>query len=616
MGTEGWGTEHPVSEWLFKQAYRFDFYQAVRLLESMGGSNVGEGADPDSEPVRFRSHVGLDFPASDIARVERPPQGPSTMTVNFLGLAGHHGPMPSAYTETILDSVFRRDTAFRDFLDVFNHRLVSLMYRVRKTYRIGFSPARPEESHFARYFLSLMGLGTEGLSAQVPPRILLAYAGLLAQKPHTSHTLERIFCDYVGAPVHVRPFSGRWHALREDQTMALGDRNSVLGRSAVVGNKAWDQTNGFDLEVGPLRLGKFLDLLPNAPQHREAVALADFCVDRRHDFNLRLRVHSEDMPEARLSPIVGPRLGWTSWLITRPPVSPHLESVIRPRRLPPELRMLRVPLFADLGYDDLTAIRRLMRLHRLQPGTMVVREGEPARSLYVLRSGAVQLLGDSSGQGRVVLAELKGGDSFGEMDPKVDIPRRYTVVTSEPSEILELKRDDLLALAASHASIQKCLDEHLRRSARGEREPRIAELAKLLESLRIPLFEPLTSEGYAEVAEASREFTARSGTVLLQPNSPARSLFIVCQGVVRIDLHLRNGHRVTSGALEQGAVFGEERVLYSMSRRISATAVTDVEIVEITRASLMRLIERHPPVENALRTYRFRRTRKKRRNGR
>ena len=616
MGTEGWGSEHPVSEWLFKQAYRFDFYQAVRLLESMGGTGVGESADPDRESVRFRSHVGLDFPASDIARVEKPSKGPSTMTVNFLGLAGHHGPMPSAYTETILDSVFRRDTAFRDFLDVFNHRLVSLMYRVRKTNRIGFSPVRPEESHFARYFLSLMGLGTEGLSAQVPPRILLAYAGLLAQKPHTAHTIERIFRDYVGAPVRVRPLSGRWHALREDQTTALGSRNTVLGRSALVGSRAWDQSNGFDLEVGPLRLGKFLDLLPNTPAHREAVALADFCVDRRHDFNLRLRVHSEDMPEARLSPVVGPRLGWTSWLITRPPADPHLESIVRPRRIPPELRILCVPMLAALGFDDLTAIRRLMRRHRLQAGTMVVREGEPARSLYVIQSGAVQLLGDSSGEGRVALAELKSGDSFGEMDPRIDAPRRYTVVTSEPSDILELRRDDLLALASSRASIRKCLDEHLRRTSGMERDPEALALAQLLESLRIPLLEPLSAEGYTEVALASRQLAIPAGTVILQPGSRAKSLFIVCDGIVRIDLHLRNGHSVTSSALEKGGVFGEERVLYAMSRRISATAVTDVRIVEITREELMRLIERHPPVENALRTYRFRRTRKKKRNGR
>ena len=33
MATYGWGTQHAVADWLFAEACRFDFYQAVALLE-------------------------------------------------------------------------------------------------------------------------------------------------------------------------------------------------------------------------------------------------------------------------------------------------------------------------------------------------------------------------------------------------------------------------------------------------------------------------------------------------------------------------------------------------------------------------------------------------------
>src|SRR5690606_12637601 len=157
----------PAGDWLRAGAHRLDFFQAVRLIEGLspGRTPVGEGAEPAREPVAFSSEVGLAFPVSDIARI-RPPEAPGApfgVSVNFMGLAGHAGPLPDVYTELIMDRAGMQDHALRDFLDVFNHRLVSLLYRTRKYHRVGFAPLAPEDSHVARYLFSLIGLGTDGL---------------------------------------------------------------------------------------------------------------------------------------------------------------------------------------------------------------------------------------------------------------------------------------------------------------------------------------------------------------------------------------------------------------------------------------------------------------------
>ena len=72
----GWGTTATVENWLFAEGYRFDFFQAVRLLEMIQSGKLrlppGESADPEKEIVRFRSAVTLKFPASDVAEVRRP----------------------------------------------------------------------------------------------------------------------------------------------------------------------------------------------------------------------------------------------------------------------------------------------------------------------------------------------------------------------------------------------------------------------------------------------------------------------------------------------------------------------------------------------------------------
>ena len=59
----------PVLEGLLlDEFHRFDFFQAVRLLELLhpDAEGIGEGSTPAQEAVSFSARVGLEFPASNI----------------------------------------------------------------------------------------------------------------------------------------------------------------------------------------------------------------------------------------------------------------------------------------------------------------------------------------------------------------------------------------------------------------------------------------------------------------------------------------------------------------------------------------------------------------------
>lgn len=458
MAAHGWGKDRPLDEWLYEEGYRFDFFQAVKLLE-MGrpaAAPVGEGAEPAREPVRFKSAVGLAFPASDVAEVRPPARegGAAEMTVNFMGLAGALGPLQAPTTEQIMDRARSRDTALRDFLDIFNHRLVSLLYRIRKVHRVGQEHAPPGSDRLSGLVYSAFGMGTPGLRGRmlVPDRALLFYAGLLADRSRSLAGLCRIVEDYFRVGAAGGEFRGRWFELDEEQTTAIGarGRNARLGEGAVLGRRVWDQQGAFELRLGPLTLEQFLDFLPTGWGFGPLCELARFYTGDELEFSFRLTLRAAEVPQARLGAEGGARLGWTSWLRSSPAAgADDSQVVVSPASLRAFPFEVRVPYFA-LPPDKLAELVACMTPRRLDANRVVVRQGDAGDSLFVIRSGAVRITRREPGGGETPLATLREGDYFGEMSLLTGKARNATAVTLRECELLELSQAALDEFTAKH----------------------------------------------------------------------------------------------------------------------------------------------------------------------
>lgn len=327
MASYGWRHSRSVADGLFEEGHRFSFVQAVRLLEEMSvhpqRTAPAEGADPAREIVRFRHAVRLDFPASDVEQVQRPlDDGPVEVTVNVLGLAGVLGPLPPAVSELIVERSFRKDTAFRDFLDIFNHRLVSMLYRARKKYRPALDTRGPHRGRVASVLHAFLGLGTPHLleRMKIDDRALLPYTGLIVDRHRSTVGLVRLLADYFEIAVAVVPFRGRWHALEDDDLTRIGESgaNRVLGQNAVLGARVWDEAASIEVQLGPLTFTQFVDFLPRGRSYDALVAVTRFYLREELGFSFRLQIAAAEVPELRIGKDKAAYLGWTTWLRTRP----------------------------------------------------------------------------------------------------------------------------------------------------------------------------------------------------------------------------------------------------------------------------------------------------------
>ena len=335
-------TNPSLRETLFEQGYRFDFFEAVRVLERVCADRqaVGRGAAPDKEIVRFRSQVSLTFPASAIHELTHSEDGQPEMTVAFMGLAGVLGVLPRHYTEMILERVRQKDFTLRDFLDLFNHRFISLFYRAWEKYRfpVAYERAVSTKDRFDPFSLAvfdLMGMGTKGLRERLrlDGETLLFYAGLLAQKPHSASALEALLGDYFEAPVKTEQFIGQWLVLSTEQRSQLTSADSDRGciGSAILGSRFWNQQAKFSLRIGPLNFARFRQFLPREKLLDEMLQLTHLFVGQELDFEVQLVLKAAEVPQCRLGKpdAAALRLGWSSWLKTKEFSRDAADAVIR-----------------------------------------------------------------------------------------------------------------------------------------------------------------------------------------------------------------------------------------------------------------------------------------------
>jgi len=238
-----------------------------------------------------------------------------------MGLTGPLGVLPLTYTLRVAERERLHDHAFRDFLDLFHHRLISLFYRAWEKYRFMVAYERDRQDRFTAHLLDLIGLGATTLRDRLPlqDEALVFYAGLLALRSRPAAALRQLPADYFGVPVEVEQFIGGWYILADETQCRLDedgvDASGQLGLGAVVGDAIWDQQSKVRLRLGPLTRRQYDDFLPTGAAYRSLGAITRFYAGEQFEFEVRLVLARDEVPWCTLAADdSAPPLGWSTWL--------------------------------------------------------------------------------------------------------------------------------------------------------------------------------------------------------------------------------------------------------------------------------------------------------------
>jgi len=319
---------------LLSEGQRYNFFVSVGMLERLTPHAVRVGGEGpyNREAIRFRHDHDLTFSPGEIARIERvkvphsaeqvleQPRWRYEVTTAFLGVSGAMTPMPLYIAEEVCQD---DDGARikRDFLDVFHHRLVSLLYRIGTKFEFAREHTQEADDAWSKRMLAMAGLDAyERWRPRHLTRLqLLRLAPLLASKVRSAHTLALAVQDVTAealqdATVSVVQFTGDWTLLDPEQRISLGLANSDVGINAVLGVECFHRAGKATIVIGPLR-DNFRRFLADGDMFPAICELVGMLSPEPIEYELDLVL--VDRPPFLLGKKEGGRVGFDSWLSSR-----------------------------------------------------------------------------------------------------------------------------------------------------------------------------------------------------------------------------------------------------------------------------------------------------------
>lgn len=237
----------------------------------------------------------------------------------------------------------------------------------------------------------------------------------------------------------------------------------------------------------------------------------------------------------------------------------------------------------DLPLDEIELLADLPTLRVFEQQSIIVVEGDSARHVFLLLSGALkQTMRDQDGDD-ILLSPLGPGDLFGEGVLFGVRYRRTSVHAVTRAQVLQFKASDLQAHAERLAHFFSWL--------------RVRFRERLLQTTlaRVSLLAPLTPVERLDISQQLDDQRFERNVEIIRAGGISEGLYIIAEGQAVV---VHDGQRIA--VLEPGDVFGEMSLLDNEPHEASIVALTPVHLLILPRRTFDYLVARRSDVAEGL----------------
>src|SRR5438876_4826354 len=240
-----------------------------------------------------------------------------------------------------------------------------------------------------------------------------------------------------------------------------------------------------------------------------------------------------------------------------------------------------------LSDEHFDAIEPLLQEEHYDFGDLIVRQGDPADSFYVLTKGRARALKIRADGEEIPLGVLKPGDSFGEAALAEGGTRNATVRCSTGVDVLRIDRDDFQQLVSQEPELKQSIE------ATGRNRALQSFLYQFSNFGRLP------TPVLRSMIEKFKPVSVQKCNLSIREADDSGPLYIIEKGRARAFTAL-NGREQNLAFYRQGDFFGELSILNGSPRAASVEAFTDCQLLSLDPLAVHALRRRFPEFDKLL----------------
>lgn len=249
-----------INQRIKESTFKYTLPQSIRIVSAYLKRFYPESSyEKLYEHIIFKANHSLSFQKTEIANIvfiEFSGDVKVEITLNFLGIFGSSSPMPSHFTEMVLDS-HDSNHILQDFLNIFNHHLQRFVFPIWKKHRYYVQYKDDLRDKFSKYILSFLGLyaNIDTNNSSLNLQKLIPYMGILSMKHKSAGTLKAVLRHYLSHnDLEIIQCIPSKYNIPSWQYSSLGSENISLGSNFLIGESIVSKN------------AKFRVLLKNATQ--------------------------------------------------------------------------------------------------------------------------------------------------------------------------------------------------------------------------------------------------------------------------------------------------------------------------------------------------------------
>jgi len=298
---------------LLDRGDRFSFFQAYRLLRLLAKR---EGLE-DYDAIRVRPNLSLGFPQTDLESIQEHGHHRYRVTANFLGLYGVDSPLPTFYTEDLLNEQADGYGVNREFLDIFAQSIYPMLFEAWIKARPALRIVEYGDRRMLEILFAFVGIEKpHDKFSQPGVESLLVCGALYNQQNRTAEGLKAVLkTTFPNAQAEVKQLQTVWVPIAQEQCFSLGQQACFLGEDAHLGNQC-KTLDGVTIVLADLSIQSFTDLMPGGNQHERLRFLVDYYLIEPYPVRVEIRLREGEASTACMASEQWSRLGADTWLIS------------------------------------------------------------------------------------------------------------------------------------------------------------------------------------------------------------------------------------------------------------------------------------------------------------